>query len=39
MAYNKADQVKLAKIMKDPVAWAQAFLRTYNSQTGKIEPW
>ena len=39
MAYNKADQVKLAKIMNDPVAWAQAFLRTYNNQTGKVEPW
>ena len=37
--YKKADQVKLAKIMKDPVAWAQAFLRTFNPQTGKIEPW
>ena len=39
MAYNKADQVKLAKIMKDPVAWAQAFLRTFNPQTGKVGPW
>lgn len=37
--YKKADQVKLAKIMKDPVAWAQAFLRTFNPQTGRIEPW
>ena len=37
--YKKADQVKLAKIMKDPVAWAQAFLRTFNTQTGRIEPW
>ena len=37
--YEKADQVKLAKIMKDPVAWAQAFLRTFNPQTGRIEPW
>ena len=37
--YKKADQLKLAKIMKDPVAWAQAFLRTFNPQTGRIEPW
>ena len=37
--YKKADQIKLAKIMKDPVAWAQAFLRTFNPQTGRIEPW
>ncbi|MGM9543932.1 MAG: DEAD/DEAH box helicase family protein [Romboutsia timonensis] len=39
MALNKADQVKLAKIMKDPVAWAQAFLRTYNVKTGRVGPW
>lgn len=39
MAYNKADQIKLARIMKDPVAWAQAFLRTYDSSTGKVGPW
>lgn len=39
MAYNKADQIKLARIMKDPVAWAQAFLRTYDSNTGKVGPW
>lgn len=39
MAYNKADQVKLAKIMKDPVAWAQAFLRTFDPKTGKVGPW
>lgn len=39
MAYNKADQVKLAKIMKDPVAWAQAFLRTFDPNTGRIVPW
>ena len=39
MAYNKADQVKLAKIMRDPVAWAQAFLRTFDPKTGKVGPW
>ena len=39
MAYNKADQVKLAKIMRDPVAWAQAFLRTFDPNSGKIVPW
>ena len=39
MALLKSDQAKLAKIMKDPVAWAQAFLRTFNPKTGKIEPW
>ena len=39
MAYSKADQIKLARIMKDPVAWAQAFLRTYDSSTGKVGPW
>lgn len=39
MAYNKADQIKLAKIMKDPVAWAQAFLRTFDPKTGKVGPW
>ena len=39
MALLKSDQAKLAKIMKDPVAWAQAFLRTFNPKSGKIEPW
>ena len=39
MALLKTDQAKLAKIMKDPVAWAQAFLRTFNPKSGKIEPW
>lgn len=33
------ERKKLTEIMKDPVKWAQAFLRTFNPETKKIEPW
>lgn len=39
MALAKARAAKLSEIMGDPIKWAQAFLRAYNSKTKKIEPW
>ena len=30
---------KLQEIAEDPVKWAQAFLRSFNPQTKKVEPW
>lgn len=30
---------KLQDIMKDPVTWAQACLRSFNNTTKKVEPW
>lgn len=29
----------LKKIIEDPVLWAKAFLRIFNSKTKKEEPW
>ena len=29
---------KLQEIAEDPVKWAQAFLRSFNPQTKKVEP-
>ena len=39
MAISKAEAKKLQEIMNDPIKWAQAFLRTFNPKTKKIEPW
>lgn len=39
MALAKAQAAKLTEIMNDPIKWAQAFLRTFNPKTKKIEPW
>ena len=39
MALAKAQAAKLNEIMNDPIKWAQAFLRTFNPKTKKIEPW
>lgn len=39
MAISRAEVKKLQEIMNDPIKWAQAFLRTFNPKTKKIEPW
>ena len=39
MAISRAEAKKLQEIMNDPIKWAQAFLRTFNPKTKKIEPW
>ena len=39
MAISKAEAKKLQQIMDDPILWSQAFLRTFNPKTKKIEPW
>lgn len=39
MAISKAEAKKLQQIIDDPIKWAQAFLRTFNPKTKKIEPW
>lgn len=36
---SPVEQEKLKKIAEDPVYWANAFLRTFNPETKKIEPW
>lgn len=39
---NDVEKLKIQKaaaIMKNPVLWAKAFLRTVNNATKKIEPW
>ena len=33
------EKKRLMEIMDDPIQWAQAFLRAFNPQTKKIEPW
>lgn len=33
------EAMKLKSIMNDPVKWAQAFLRTFDSKTKEIVPW
>ena len=33
------ERKKFIEIVNDPVKWAQAFLRTFNPETKKIEPW
>lgn len=33
------EKKQLMEIMDDPIKWAQAFLRTFNPATKKIEPW
>lgn len=30
---------KIKKIMDDPALWSQAFLRTFNPLTKRVEPW
>lgn len=41
MAKNMSalERRKLQEIAEDPVKWAQAFLRSFNPQTKKVEPW
>ena len=36
---SELDKQHLKKIFEDPVLWAQAFLRTFNSKTKQIGPW
>ena len=36
---SPVERKKFLEIAEDPVKWAQAFLRTFNPQTKKIEPW
>lgn len=36
---SNLEKEKIKKIMEDPVLWAQKFLKTYNPETKKIEPW
>ena len=36
---NDIEKQKLAEVMGDPIKWAQAFLRSFNPATKKIEPW
>lgn len=33
------EKKRLLEISKDPVKWAQAFLRSYNPATKQVEPW
>ena len=39
MALAKAQAAKLSEIMNDPIKWAQAFLRTFDTKKKKIVPW
>lgn len=36
---STTEKKKLQGIMTDPVSWAQVFLRTFDTKTGKIVPW
>lgn len=36
---SPVERKKLLEIAKDPVKWAQAYLRTFNPSTKKVEPW
>ena len=36
---SPVERKKFLEIAKDPVKWAQAYLRTFNPSTKKIEPW
>lgn len=36
---SPVERKKFLEIAKDPVKWAQAYLRTFNPTTKKIEPW
>ena len=37
--WSPIEKAKLAKIHRDPVLWARAYLRINNPDTKKIEPW
>lgn len=39
MNKKELETKKLKQIMEDPVKWAQAFLKTFDTETKKIVPW
>lgn len=39
MALAKAQAEKIKEIFKDPIKWAQVFLRTFDTKEKKITPW
>lgn len=36
---SEIEKKNFAEILKDPVKWAQVFLRIFNPETKKEEPW